>query len=251
MSDFRTSRSIQSHLPAHIHARQGFTLVELLVVIGIIAVLIAILLPALTRAKESANKTVCTSNMRQLGVALMMYANDNKGMLPWPGSSDPWSESWAMALLNKKYIPQGSEAALAGNGGSPILNCPSDVVPRRWGNASAYMANAGHWQYWCGWINPPVGKACRITKIKRPSEFIYLFERADDSAILGPSGYSYWYADLQISPHRTKTDPKGSNVVFGDGHAAWVTGKMLGANDLKLWSRSGKWEDLHLEWNNY
>lgn len=231
--------------------RPGFTLVELLVVIGIIAVLISLLLPALGRAKEAANKTVCISNMRQLGVALNMYANDHKGMLPWPGSSDPWSESWAIALLKKKYIPQGYDASPAGNGGSPILYCPSDVVQRRWGNASAYMANAGHWQFWCGWINPPKGKSCRITKIKRPAEFILLFERADDSAILGPSGYSYWYADQQLSPHRTKLEPKGSNVVFADGHALWGSSKILSRDDLKLWSRSGKWEDLNAQWDKY
>lgn len=64
------------------HVRSAFTLVELLVVIGIIAILIAILLPALGKAKQQANVTACLSNQKQLLTALLMYVNDNKGTFP-------------------------------------------------------------------------------------------------------------------------------------------------------------------------
>src|SRR3954470_12477552 len=68
--------------------RQAFTLVELLVVIGIIALLISILLPALGRAQRQARITACLSNERQLALALMMYCQDNQGYFPGgPGTA--------------------------------------------------------------------------------------------------------------------------------------------------------------------
>ncbi len=73
--------------------RGGFTLVELLVVIGIIALLISILLPSLGKAREAANKVKCASNLRSVGQSFNMFANAHKGRLPG-GHSTPWDGPW-------------------------------------------------------------------------------------------------------------------------------------------------------------
>jgi len=74
-----------SNLPS---GRRAFTLIELLVVIAILAILVGLLLPALARAKEGGRATVCCNNMRQLTLALVLYADDNQDYFPWPGHVD-------------------------------------------------------------------------------------------------------------------------------------------------------------------
>jgi prepilin-type N-terminal cleavage/methylation domain-containing protein/prepilin-type processing-associated H-X9-DG protein len=89
-------------------SRFGFTLVELLVVIGIIAVLIAILLPALNKARSQAKTVQCLSNLRQMGLGMAMYQNEWKCTIPagyWnPAGPEKNLETWATLLVNGKYI---------------------------------------------------------------------------------------------------------------------------------------------------
>src|SRR5213595_35562 len=83
---------MKQNLNSSLRIRHGFTLVELLVVIGIIAVLIGILLPVLNRARAAANRAVCLSNIRQLGTGILMYCKDNKGWFPTCAyAADTWS----------------------------------------------------------------------------------------------------------------------------------------------------------------
>lgn len=103
---------------------QGFTLIELLVVISIIALLVGILLPALGAARKTAQRAVCLSNQRQIGVAMMTYATGNKGLLPYTmyqkSSADPQTRWWHRLILDGAAVGSTEE------GSSSNLVCPSD-----------------------------------------------------------------------------------------------------------------------------
>jgi prepilin-type N-terminal cleavage/methylation domain-containing protein len=85
--------------------KKGFTLIELLVVIAIIAILAALLLPALAFSKGQALKTQCANNNKQLGLAMSMYAGDNKDYMPYPNWNPPWTDASGNPLPGWLYLP--------------------------------------------------------------------------------------------------------------------------------------------------
>lgn len=111
--------------------RAGFTLIELLVVIAIIALLIGILVPSLSRARKSARTTLCLSNVRQMGIGLLMYADEYNGSLPWGtmvGGSQPtdWGKMITSYMLRRGVLSRGD---VEGTGNDlKIFTCPDAKI---------------------------------------------------------------------------------------------------------------------------
>ncbi|MCY2954725.1 MAG: prepilin-type N-terminal cleavage/methylation domain-containing protein [Planctomycetota bacterium] len=174
-------------------AKRAFTLVELLVVIGIIALLISILLPALSKAKTAAAGAVCASNLRQLGMAISLYATDNKGFVPRPASRgmgwkyDDWVYWRTTADLNKSPIAKYLGVVVPDKPKFPVsekfqslLRCPADGNAMSREYQYSYTMNA-----WFGCSPPTASTAApkydgdkhyKLSQVKRSSEKMMLGE---------------------------------------------------------------------------
>ena len=187
-----------------VRLRRAFTLIELLVVIAIIAILAAILFPVFARARENARRASCASNLKQIGIALRMYVQDNDQWLPRrqaPLLVFPW---WAR-VSRVGLIPYIKS--------SQVWMCPSNKIsgtleaapPVADGLPYSYAANA------LGGDRGPFGEngAIHMKQILSPTQVISFMETDNQGANL-----DVWYSTNQVWGGHLKT----SNYLFLDGH---------------------------------
>jgi prepilin-type N-terminal cleavage/methylation domain-containing protein/prepilin-type processing-associated H-X9-DG protein len=166
---------------------RAFTLVELLVVIAIIAILAALLLPALSRAKEAARATACLSNLRQVGIALQIYMSDNNNRLPIMRdvSTDPVvAATNTFPAIHRVLAPQ--------LGNTNVLRCPSD--------GPQFYELTGSSYAWNSLLNGDDAEHLKIFNIRfNPHEIPVVFDKEDFHRARGANkAVNYLYADGHI-----------------------------------------------------
>jgi prepilin-type N-terminal cleavage/methylation domain-containing protein len=213
-------------IPIQTHRAPGFTLIELLVVIAIIAILAGMLLPALGRAKESSKRAKCVNNLRQLGIGMTIYADDNNDTLlearfgSVQVSLNP-PEAAAAASVGLKIDHNGE---VIPGGVAKIWTCPNrPTFPQFERQFPAWEIG---YQYFGGiktWTNP-IGSFTSASPVKSSSSRPSWALAAD--AVLkidGKWGGGRATAFKDMPPHKTKGGlPDGGNHLYMDGSARWI-----------------------------
>jgi len=212
-------------------SQKGFSLVELLVVVLVVALLAGLSVPVLQSAMTKAEKTECLSNVKQIGLSMLLYANDHSGRLPL-NSSHGGTAHFSVPLGD--YLPEKSD----------IFSCPADPMgeDRVANGSSSYVLN-----YWTSSVVVDLLRGTSIdhTHLRRfqnPSQVPLLFIGAETNG-LDPSNdhthsntWNSWFAvanDVEVDRHRVgaRSDDRtrgATTIAYADGHAEAVS-----AADLK------------------
>ncbi|MDZ4783671.1 MAG: DUF1559 domain-containing protein [Planctomycetia bacterium] len=212
--------------------KRGFTLVELLVVIAVIGILIALLLPALQISRAAARAAACKSNLKQVGLAMQMYANNHGGRAPLTAHADPPTASWVYSL--GPYMENVDEMRI----------CPEDPIgPRRVANKStSYVLN----DYIC--LKQVPEAVLNLWKLKASSRTIVVFEGSDQRDLKFINDHIHagdWfsehsihrnlsrdkvYGDIQLDRHQHTS----ANYLYADGHV-----ELIPAATVEAWIDEG------------
>lgn len=209
----------------------GFTLTEVLVAVGICAVLAAMILPAISNSIMAAKRTSCAANMRQIGTALLTYANDHDGDFPETSHTTTVSKAWISVL--SPYLSDMDKVRI----------CPADPkgAARLEAGGTSYILNSFVFVPQLDPFGRPMGvQANNIRRIPKPSHTITVFVVSDDRGVGVTNdhthsenwdrGWNRLLYDIEPDRHRLgdrSEDRTGgsANYLYADGHVETLTAK--------------------------
>lgn len=210
--------------------RKGFTLIELLVVIAIIAILAAILFPVFAKAREKARQTSCLSNLKQLGLAALSYAQDYDEMFMYGQPVAPRTCLWGVThtvvdSFNVAYAWPNHFLPHVKN--NQVFRCPAKIPTGCTADARCYYTNAYGINYdgVCGWA---------MGSIETPAERMLLQDM--EIAFVVPTDPDTVAHTLSGMGTGLTRHNDGANVAFCDGHAKWLAGSTIKGKCRVGWS---------------